>query len=87
MLQLCGEGALAQFAVGGAVEQSFHDLKVPVVNAEYLCAIALQTGRPKDYQRVYSMLEAKCVNTDNLKSLIAQHHLTERWNTYARRFA
>lgn len=77
---------LVEEAVVGAAEQSFHDLHVPVVTAEYLCAIALQTGRPKDYQRVHSLLEADCVNATKLTHLVNQFHLTERWSTYARRY-
>ena len=77
---------LVEEAVVNALEQSFHELTVPVVTAEYLCAIALQTGRPKDYQRIHSLLEAGCVNAARLTQLVNQFHLTLRWSTYARRY-
>ena len=59
---------------------------MPVISAEYLCAIALQTGRPKDFQRIYSLIEAACVNAAALNQLIEKFHLSERWSTYARRY-
>ena len=77
---------LVEEAVEAAVERPFHDLAVPVVGAEHLCAIALQTGRPKDYLRVHSMIEAGCVDTAALARLVEKHGLSGRWSIYARRY-
>lgn len=68
-------------------EQVYDGIAVPVVGADFLCAIALQTGRPKDYQRVFSLIEAGKVDALRLRELVQQHHLQERWNVYARRYA
>lgn len=78
---------LVEAAVNQAEEQDYAGLKVPVVTADYLCAIALQTGRPKDYQRVYSMLDAGCITPANLRQLIQTHGLQESWRNYVRRYA
>lgn len=78
---------LVEDAVRDAREQTFESLSVPVVTADYLCAIALQTGRPKDYLRVYSLIQAGCVTAAKLRQLIQTHDLQERWNDYARRYA
>ena len=78
---------LIEAAISAAVEQSFHDVVVPVLTAEYLCTIALQTGRAKDYQRVNALLEAGCVNADELNKLVKHHALEERWSQYVRRYA
>ena len=78
---------LVEEAVAAAVEQRFHDVKVPVVTAEHLCAIALQTGRAKDFQRVNALLEARCVKAGVLDKLVHDHALGERWNQYVRRYA
>lgn len=78
---------LVEEAVLKASEQKFEDLKVPVVDANYLCAIALQTGRSKDYLRVHTLLEAGVVHIDKLKSLIETFTLQERWKIYVSRFA
>ena len=77
---------LVEEAVTGAVERPFHDLAVPVVSAEHLCAIALQTGRPKDYLRVHSLLEAGCVDTAALAQMVGKHGLSGRWDIYVRRY-
>jgi len=78
---------LVEEAVTGAIERPFHDLAVPVVGAEHLCAIALQTGRPKDFLRVHSLIEAGCVDAALLARLVEKHGLAARWSTYARRYA
>jgi hypothetical protein len=78
---------LIEIAVSKAVDQDFHDVVVPVVTAEYLCAIALQTGRAKDYQRVNALLEAGCVNAELLENLVRDFALEERWAQYVRRYA
>lgn len=77
---------LIEEAVMAAIEQTFHEVAVPVVTAEYLCAIALQTGRAKDYQRVNTLLEAGCVDAETLEKLVHRHNLGERWNQYVRRY-
>ena len=77
---------LIEDAVLAAIEQTFHEVAVPVVTSEYLCAIALQTGRAKDYQRVDALLDAGCVNADTLEKLVQLHKLGERWNQYVRRY-
>ena len=78
---------LVEEAVSAAPERPFHDLTVPVVGAEHLCAIALQTGRPKDYLRVNSLIEAGCVDAAALARLVEKYGLSSRWSTYARRYA
>ncbi len=78
---------LVEEAVTGAIERAFHDLAVPVVSAEHLCAIALQTGRPKDFLRVHSLIEAGCVDAAALARMVEQHGLSGRWSIYARRYA
>ena len=78
---------LVEEAVRDAREQAFEGLSAPVVTADHLCAIALQTGRPKDFPRVYSLLEAGCVTSTKLRQLIQAHGLQERWKLYARRYS
>ncbi len=77
---------LVEAAVLAAVDRSFEDIAVPVVSADYLCAIALQTGRAKDYQRIHSLIEAGVVESTALKNLIEAYQLQDRWSTYVRRY-
>ena len=78
---------LVEEAVERAVDRNFEDLTVRVVDANYLCAIALQTGRPKDYLRVHTLIESGHVDTDTLTGLINKYALTQRWETYDKRYA
>lgn len=77
---------LVEEAVVKAVERPFEDLRVRVVDANYLCAIALQTGRAKDYLRVQTLIESGQVQAEVLTALVNKFHLAQRWETYAKRF-
>lgn len=77
---------LVEEAIVRARDQEFAGLRVPVVGAEYLCAIALQTGRAKDFARVHSLITANAVDMARLKSIIAEHALIDRWNSYVKRY-
>lgn len=78
---------LVEEAVTHASSQAFEDLTVRVVTANYLCAIALQTGRPKDYLRVQTLIESGHVQSDVLSTLVNKFALTQRWETYVRRYS
>ena len=78
---------LVEEAVSYAVDRIFEDLTVRVVDADYLCAIALQTGRPKDYLRVHTLIESGHVHTETLTGLINKYSLTQRWEAYVKRYA
>ena len=78
---------LVEEAVMEAQERQFEGIHVPVVSAEHLCAIALQTGRAKDYARVHAFFEDGVVDSTALHRLINRHALAERWEIYERRYA
>ena len=78
---------LVEEAVTHAVDRPFEDLTVKVVDANYLCAIALQTGRPKDYLRVHTLIESGHVQSDKLAALVNRFALSQRWDTYVKRYA
>jgi hypothetical protein len=50
-----------------------------VVRAEHLAAIALQTGRDKDRERVRLLREQAELDRDYLGKLLARHNLEGRW--------
>lgn len=77
---------LVEEAVVRAVERGFEDLTVRVVDANYLCAIALQTGRAKDYLRIHMLIESGHVQSDTLSSLVNRFGLVQRWGTYVKRY-
>lgn len=78
---------LVEEAVMNASDLPFENVRVPVVSAEHLCAIALQTGRAKDYARVNAFIDAGAVDRVALRGLIDRHALTERWTSYERRYS
>ena len=78
---------LVEEAVTNAVDRTFDDLTVRVVDADYLCAIALQTGRAKDYLRIHTLIESGHVHGERLSTLVNKFGLTQRWEIYVKRYA
>ena len=78
---------LVEEAVLCAVDRAFEDLTVRVVDANYLSAIALQTGRPKDYLRIHTLIESGHVQSDELAALVNKFGLAPRWEIYVQRYA
>jgi hypothetical protein len=65
-------------AIQEAVDVSFHGVQTRLFRAEHLCAVALQTGRAKDYLRVSLFLEQGAVDEDALTALAERYELVER---------
>lgn len=57
-----------------------------VMTAEYLMAIALQTGRAKDHARLIMFVEAGCVDGDRLHEILERHSLLDAWARFEQRF-
>lgn len=55
---------------------------VRVMSAEYLAAIALNTGRPKDFARVKMFFQQDCLDAKQLQELIKRFGLEDRWQRY-----
>lgn len=77
---------LVEEAVRAARDCNYEDLTVPVLAPEYLCAIALQTGRPKDFARVHSFVAGNAVDVARLGALVERFSLMLRWKDYERRY-
>lgn len=56
----------------------YDGIPVRVFSAEHLCAVALQTGRTKDYLRVAMFLEQGVVNPELLSGILKRYDLTDR---------
>ena len=69
---------LLREAIRMAVDSEYDGIPVCVFSAEHLCAVALQTGRTKDYLRVAMFIEQGVVNLDLLTDLLKRHNLTEK---------
>jgi hypothetical protein len=69
---------LVREAVLYAVTLRYRDVEAKVVKAEYLAAIALQTGRPKDRERVIRLLEEAAIDRAVLDRILEKHGLAEK---------
>ena len=66
---------LVREAIANATETEFDGIPTRVFSAEHLCAVALQTGRTKDYLRVVMFLDAKAVDRMSLESILERYNL------------
>ena len=71
---------LVRDAIHNAEAVEFDGIPTRIFSAEHLCAVALQTGRTKDYLRVVMFLEAQAVDRSRLEALLEQHNLSNRLN-------
>ncbi len=69
---------LVREAVADAATLKYRDVEAKVVTAEYLAAIALQTGRAKDRDRVVRLLEGAVVDRTVLGRILDKHGLVDR---------
>jgi hypothetical protein len=65
-------------AIEKAIDVEFDSIPTRVFRAEHLCAVALQTGRPKDYLRVSMFLEQGAVDRNALQDIVQRYGLIER---------
>lgn len=57
-----------------------------VFTAEYLAAIALQTGRAKDKARFLQFSEAGVLDEATFDAILTRHNLVDRWQRFLRQF-
>ncbi len=69
-------------AVQQAQVHRLGEVEVRVMTPEHLVAIALQTGRPKDRERIQLLLESGVVMQERLLPILQQHGLEERWQFF-----
>lgn len=74
--------ALVEEALNHAQETFYEDVPIRVVRIEYLIAIALQTGRNKDRERVRILREQANPAMDILADILNRHELEERWTQW-----
>jgi len=75
------ESAVADAEVGDMDGEPFR-----VVKADYLAVIALGVGRPKDFTRILSLIEAGATTVDAICRLAGKHGLAPAWQTFQERF-
>jgi len=83
---LPASGPLLQEALVNAVEVDVEGVLARVLSAEYLAAVALQTGRAKDKARVLQFVEGHAIDHGRFETIIANHGLTPQWERFQQQF-
>ncbi len=71
--------ALVEEAVKEAKDVSYEGEPTRVPRAEHLIAIMLDTGRPKDRERISMMLDETVLDMQLLGEIVERHGLQEQW--------
>ena len=77
---------LTSEALEKADTADFEGVPFRVVRAVYLAAIALETGRAKDFARILALLESGSVTVDEVENLARRHSLLDAWKHFKTRF-
>ena len=77
---------LAEEALRNAVAIDVAGTSARVFTAEYLAAIALQTGRAKDKARLLHFSEAGVLDETTFEAILTRHNLVDRWQRFLRQF-
>ena len=83
---LPANGPLLEDALDSAVEVDVESESARVLTAEYLAAVALQTGRAKDKARLLQFIEAHALDRKKFEQLVERHGLTNKWREFQRQF-
>ncbi|HVM60720.1 MAG TPA: hypothetical protein VMV72_07620 [Verrucomicrobiae bacterium] len=75
------EEALAQ-----AIETEMEGARTWVMTAEHLVAIALRTGRAKDFTRILQFVEGGVIHVDKFDAILKRHGLVAKWEQFGDRF-
>ncbi len=67
---------LVEEALANAIDVEFDGIPTRVFTPEYVCAIAIDTNRNKDYLRVAMFLEEDAVDIVQLETLLQRYNLT-----------
>ena len=78
--------ALVEAALAQAVATEVEGVKTWVMTAEHLVAIALQTGRAKDFSRILQFIESGALEPNLLDAILARHGLVAKWKEFEHKF-
>jgi hypothetical protein len=78
--------ALEEEALQQAVEVEVEGTPTWIITAEHLAAIALKTGRPKDFARLLQFVESGVLHAGELDAILERHGLQEKWAEFGAKF-
>ena len=74
--------SLVEEALNRAQETTYENVPTRVLRSEYLVAIALQTGRNKDRERVRILREQAKLDMSLLAAILKRYELEEKWKKW-----
>jgi len=74
--------SLVEEALKEAQDTTYENVPTRVLRSEYLVAIALQTGRSKDRERVRILREQAKLDMTLLADILKRHELEEKWKQW-----
>ncbi|MDQ3413871.1 MAG: hypothetical protein M3480_02660 [Verrucomicrobiota bacterium] len=74
--------ALIEEALKEAQDTTYENVPARILRSEYLVAIALQTGRSKDRDRVRILREQAKLDMSLLAAILKRHELEEKWKRW-----
>jgi hypothetical protein len=78
--------ALVEEVLAQAVATQIENVPTRVMTAEHLTAIALQTGRAKDFSRILQFVESGTLDVNKLDQILARHGLLAKWEEFGHKF-
>ncbi len=83
---LPAESGLLREAVEQAREVDFEGVPARVMSPEHLMAIALQTGRGKDFARLLAFVEAQVADERKVREVLERHGLNSAWERFRQNY-
>lgn len=77
---------LTREAMEQAETVDFEGVPLRVVRAGHLAAMALATGRPKDFARILALLQSGSTTAEEIRTLAERHGHGEAWERFKARF-
>jgi hypothetical protein len=77
---------LEREAVAASIPVDLEGVRTWVMLPEHLVAIALSTGRGKDYIRVLQFIKEKAVDQTMLRTILQKHGLLSKWEQFERKY-
>lgn len=77
---------LTEEALAQAEQGDVDGVPLRVVSADYLAAIALQTGRAKDLARIVALNDARALDMQHITDILARHGLSTKWQNYREKY-
>jgi hypothetical protein len=73
-------------ALEEAFEIDFQGVPIWLMTAEHLMAIALNTGRGKDFARLVQFVEAGVADSTNFNAILKRHDLIDKWRRFEQKY-